>query len=50
MFTIVEKNAKRVETLRDQNFDAHVGDITKEEVIRKLLSTDLETVMILSSA
>ena len=49
MFTIVEKNAKRVETLRDQNFDAHVGDITKEEVIRKLLSTDLETVMILSS-
>ncbi|MGZ4882024.1 MAG: DHH family phosphoesterase, partial [Halobacteriota archaeon] len=49
MFTIVEKNAKRVETLRDQNFDAQVGDITKEEVITKLLSTDLETIMILSS-
>jgi len=49
MFTIVEKNAKRVETLRDQNFDAHVGDITKEEVIDDLLTPDLEIVMILSS-
>ncbi|MGZ4849460.1 MAG: DHH family phosphoesterase [Halobacteriota archaeon] len=49
MFTIIEKNAKRVETLRDQNFDAHVGDITKEEVIKNLLTPDLEIVMILSS-
>jgi nanoRNase/pAp phosphatase (c-di-AMP/oligoRNAs hydrolase) len=49
MFTIIEKNAKRVETLRDQNFDAHVGDITKEEVITELLTPDLEIVMILSS-
>ncbi len=49
MFTIIEKNAKRVETLRDQNFDAHVGDITKEEVIKDLLTPDLEIVMILSS-
>jgi nanoRNase/pAp phosphatase (c-di-AMP/oligoRNAs hydrolase) len=49
MFTIIEKNAKRVETLRDQNFDAHVGDITKEEVITNLLTADLEIVMILSS-
>lgn len=49
MFTIIEKNAKRVETLRDQNFDAHVGDITKREVINELLTPDLEIVMILSS-
>jgi len=49
MFTIIEKNAKRVETLRDQNFDAYVGDITKEEVIKNLLTPDLEIVMILSS-
>ena len=49
MFTIIDKNAKRVETLRDQNFDAHVGDITKEEVITELLKPDLEIVMILSS-
>ncbi|MEI7827212.1 MAG: DHH family phosphoesterase [Euryarchaeota archaeon] len=49
MFTIIEKNAKRVETLRDQNFNAHVGDITKEEVIKNLLTPDLEIVMILSS-
>jgi glutamate dehydrogenase/leucine dehydrogenase len=42
MFTIIEKSAKRVETLRDQNFDAHVGDITKEEVITELLTPDLE--------
>lgn len=49
MFTIIDKNAKRVETLRDQNFDAQVGDITKEEVIARLLTSDLEIVMILSS-
>ena len=49
MFSIIDKNAKRVETLRDQNFDAHVGDITKEEVITELLTPDLEIVMILTS-
>ena len=49
MFTIIDKNAKRVETLRDQNFDAHVGDITKEGIITELLTPDLEIVMILSS-
>lgn len=49
MFYIVEKSAKRVETLRDQNFDAHVGDITREEVIDELLLSELDIVMILSS-
>ena len=49
MFTVIEKSEKRVETLRDQNFDAHVGDITQEEVIDKLLRCELEVVMILSS-
>ncbi len=49
MFYIVEKSAKRVETLRDQNFDAHVGDITKEEIIDELLMSELDIVMILSS-
>ncbi len=49
MFTVIEKSEKRVETLRDQNFDAHVGDITKEHVIDKLLMSELEVVMILSS-
>ncbi|MGZ4902796.1 MAG: DHH family phosphoesterase [Halobacteriota archaeon] len=49
MFTVIEKSEKRVETLRDQNFDAHAGDITQEEVIDKLLRCELEVVMILSS-
>jgi nanoRNase/pAp phosphatase (c-di-AMP/oligoRNAs hydrolase) len=48
-FIIIEKDKERAETLRDQNFETEVGDITQEDVIERILVPELEIIMILSS-
>lgn len=46
---IVDRDEKRVENLRDQNFEAIVGDISEPGLIKELEVDDLEAVIVLSS-
>lgn len=46
---VVDKDPQKVETLREEAYDAIVGDISDPEVLEKINTKNLAAIMVLSS-